>query len=130
MIFRFFLLFSVVPIIEIWLLIKTGQVIGALPTVLLLLFISAVGAFLAKSQGMRTVIAIRSDISQGRLPAAALVDGALIFTGGVLLLTPGFFTDFLGIFFLIPASRRLIKRWLQKRLERYIAGKTLVIRQR
>lgn len=130
MIFRLFLLFSVVPIIEIWLLIKTGQVIGALPTVLLLLFISAVGAFLAKSQGMRTVIAIRSDISQGRLPAAALVDGALIFTGGVLLLTPGFFTDFLGIFFLIPASRRLIKRWLQKRLERYIAGKTLVIRQR
>lgn len=130
MIFRFFLLFSVVPIIEIWLLIKTGQVIGALPTVLLLLFISAVGAFLAKSQGMRTVIAIRSDISQGRLPAAALVDGALIFTGGVLLLTPGFFTDFLGIFFLIPASRRLIKRWLQKRLERYIAGKNLVIRHR
>jgi UPF0716 protein FxsA len=130
MIFRLFLLFSIVPIIEIWLLIKAGQVIGALPTVLLLLAISALGAWLAKSQGIRTITAIRNDLSQGRPPAAALVDGALIFTGGVLLLTPGFFTDFLGIFFLIPASRRMIKKWLQKRLERLILGKTVVIRHR
>ncbi|HKZ17863.1 MAG TPA: FxsA family protein [Geobacteraceae bacterium] len=130
MLLRLFILFSVVPIIEIWLLIKVGRVIGALPTVLILLAISAAGAWLAKSQGLRTIRAIRNDLAQRRVPAGAILDGALIFTGGILLLTPGFFTDFLGIFFLIPATRNRLKKWLRKRLERFIMGKTLVIRHR
>jgi UPF0716 protein FxsA len=130
MLLRLFILFSVVPIIEIWLLIKVGRVIGALPTVLILLAISAAGAWLAKSQGLRTIRVIRNDLEQRRVPAGAILDGALIFTGGILLLTPGFFTDFLGIFFLIPATRNRLKKWLRKRLERFIMGKTLVIRHR
>jgi hypothetical protein len=83
MLLRLFILFSVVPIIEIWLLIKVGRVIGALPTVLILLAISAAGAWLAKSQGLRTIRVIRNDLEQRRVPAGAILDGALIFTGGI-----------------------------------------------
>lgn len=130
MLLRLFLLFSVVPIIEIWLLIKVGRVIGTLPTVALLLTISAAGAWLARSQGLRTITAIREDLAEGHVPAGPLLDGALILTGGILLLTPGFFTDFLGIFFLVPITRHLLKKWLRNRLERALFRGTIVIRRR
>ena len=65
---------------------------------------------------------IQAELAQGRLPAAELLDGAMVLVGGVLLLTPGFFTDLLGLFFLIPFTRAIIKQfarlWLQRRLER------------
>jgi UPF0716 protein FxsA len=127
---RLFLLFTIVPIIEIWLLIKVGRVIGALPTVCLLLVISMVGAWLAKSQGLRTVAAIRDELAAGRLPASSLLDGAMILAGGILLLTPGFFTDFLGLFFLFPVSRTLLKKWLRRVLERELSRGTIVIQRR
>jgi UPF0716 protein FxsA len=127
---RLFLLFSVIPIIEIWLLIKVGRVIGALPTVCLLLAISMLGAWLAKSQGLRTVAAIRDELAAGRLPAASLLDGVMILAGGILLLTPGFFTDFLGLFFLFPMSRTLLKNWLRRVLERELSRGTIVIQRR
>jgi UPF0716 protein FxsA len=127
---RLFLLFTVVPIIEIWLLIKIGYVFGALPTVALLLAISLAGAWLAKSQGLRTIAAIQNELAAGRLPTARLLDGAMILAGGILLLTPGFFTDFFGIFFLIPATRSLLKGWLRTRLERSLSRGTITIRHR
>jgi len=130
MLFRLFFLFSVVPIIEIWLLIKVGRVIGALPTVCLLLAISMVGAWLARSQGLRTIAAIRNELAAGRLPAARLLDGAMILTGGILLLTPGFFTDFLGLFFLFPVSRTLLKGWLRRFLERGLSRGTIIVHRR
>ncbi len=122
MLIRLFLLFAVVPVIEVYLLIKVGSLIGALPTVVLLLAISMVGAWLVRHQGFEIMRRIQSELAQGRLPAAELLDGAMVLAGGVLLLTPGFFTDFLGLFFLIPFTRALIKRivalWLQRRLDR------------
>lgn len=130
MLLRLFLLFSVVPVIEIWLLIKVGRIIGALPTVGLLLVVSLAGAWLARSQGLRIVTAIRDELAAGRLPAAHLLDGAMILAGGILLLTPGFFTDFLGLFFLVPATRTLLKRWLRKRLERGLSRNTIIIHRR
>lgn len=130
MLLRLFLLFSVVPIIEIWILIKVGRVIGALPTVGLLLAISLAGAWLAKSQGLRTITAIRDELDAGRLPGAHLLDGAMILAGGILLLTPGFFTDFLGLFFLIPVTRTLIKRRLRAWLERGLSQGTITVLRR
>ncbi len=122
MLIRLFLLFAVIPVIEVYLLIKVGSLIGAVPTVALLLAISMVGAWLVRHQGFEIMRRIQSEMAQGRLPAAELLDGAMVLVGGVLLLTPGFFTDFLGLFFLIPFSRALIKQfvalWLQRRLER------------
>jgi len=117
MFLRLFLLFTIVPIIEVWLLIKIGRVIGPLPTVATLLAISMAGAWLARSQGFRVMVAIREELAAGRLPAAHILDGAFILTGGLLLLTPGFFTDFIGLFLLFPPSRMFLKLWLRSRLE-------------
>lgn len=125
---RLFILFSVVPVIEIWLLIQVGKVIGGLPTVALLLAISATGALLARHQGIRAFITFRNEIRAHRVPTAPLIDGALIFVGAVLLVTPGFFTDFLGLFFLIPATRNLIKKYLRRRLERVFFRGTIIHR--
>ncbi len=104
------------------LLIKVGSLIGPLPTVALLLSISLAGAWLVRHQGFEIMRRIQSELAQGRLPAAELLDGAMVLVGGVLLLTPGFFTDFLGLFFLIPFTRAVIKQlvrlWLQRRLSR------------
>jgi UPF0716 protein FxsA len=128
MFLRLFLIFALVPIIEIWLLIKTGRVIGALPTVAILIAISMTGAWLARSQGFRTISAIRDDLAAGRMPAAHFLDGAIILAGGILLLTPGFFTDFIGLFFLIPATRTSLKRWLRSWLEqKYLQHEVTII---
>ena len=118
---RLLILFTVVPVIEIYLIIKTGQVIGPLPTVILLLAISSAGAWLVRAQGFQTLRSIRNELAQGRLPAAQLLDGAMVLVGGVLLLTPGFLTDLLGLLFLMPITlpfiKRLVGSWLQRRLE-------------
>lgn len=122
MLIRLFILFAVIPVIEIYLLIKVGSLIGPLPTVALLLAISLAGAWLVRHQGFELLRRIQSELALGRLPAAELLDGAMVLVGGVLLLTPGFFTDLLGLLFLIPFSRALIKQfarlWLQRRLSR------------
>lgn len=129
MFFKLFLIFLIVPVIEIYLLIQVGQVIGGLETVALLVLMSLVGAWLMKSQGGRIITDIRNELSAGRLPASRMLDGALVFVGGVLLTTPGFFTDFLGIFFLIPATRNLIKMWLGLWLQSRISRGGFVIRR-
>jgi UPF0716 protein FxsA len=129
MLLRLFLIFAIVPVIEVWLLITVGRVIGPLPTVAILLAISLAGAWLARSQGFRVIVAIRDELAAGRLPAAHLFDGALILAGGILLLTPGFFTDFIGLYFLIPVTRTLLKRWLRNWLERRLRQGSFVIRR-
>lgn len=122
MLLKLFILFTVVPVIELYLLIQTGRLIGALPTVALVLLISLAGAWLIRHQGFAILRRIQADLAQGRPPAAEFLDGALVLVGGLLLLTPGFFTDFLGLFFLIPPTRAVIKQfarlWLQRRLAR------------
>jgi len=127
MFLRLFLIFTIVPIIEVWLLIRIGRVIGALPTVAMLIAISMAGAWLARSQGFSVIVAIQQELAAGRLPAAHILDGAFILAGGILLLTPGFFTDFIGLFFLIPASRRLLKLRLGRWLEQKLRGGSFVI---
>ncbi|GFE57885.1 FxsA family protein [Geobacter sp. AOG1] len=130
MITRLFLLFAVIPVIEVYLLIKVGRVVGALPTVALLLTISMAGAWLVRHQGFHILRRIQDELAVGRLPAADLVDGVLVLVGGILLLVPGFFTDFIGLFFLVPPTRAVLKRflglWLQARLSR---GTTVVVRR-
>jgi UPF0716 protein FxsA len=130
MIFRLFLILLLVPVIEIYLLLKVGSLIGTMPTVAVLLAISFAGAWLVSHQGFMVLQRIQMELAQGRLPAAELMDGALILIGGILLLTPGFFTDFVGIFFLFPPSRILIKRFLGHWLQRRLSRGTFVIRRR
>ena len=129
MLLRLFLLFAIVPVIEVWLIIKVGRVIGPLPTVAILLAISLAGAWLARSQGFRLIAAIRDELAAGRLPAAHILDGAFVLAGGILLLTPGFFTDLVGLVLLFPSSRRLLKLWLGIWLENRLRRGNFVVRR-
>lgn len=120
MLLRLFLLFTLLPVIELALLIEVGQHIGTAATIALVLGTGALGAFLARSQGLSVVKRMRQDLNRGQIPAEGLVDGLLILVGGLLLVTPGILSDATGIVLVLPASRRLIKRWLRKKLERWV----------
>ena len=115
-----FLLFVVVPLVEIYVLVQVGQVIGAWWTILLLVVDSLVGAWLVRREGGRAWAALRTALSSGRMPATELADAALILVGGTLLLTPGFATDALGMALIVPLTRppfrRLLARVVAKRL--------------
>lgn len=119
---RLFLLFTAVPLTELYLLIKIGGAIGALNTILLLLATGLFGAALARLQGLRTLRQIFYNLSQGILPTEELIDGFLIFSAGVLLITPGVLTDLAGILLLLPHTRALFKRWLRRKLNRMVAS--------
>ena len=122
------LLFTVVPIIELTLLIKIGQHIGAGNTIAIVIFTGITGAYLAKMQGLRILRRIQGDVNQGIMPADKLFDGVLILCSGILLLTPGLLTDIMGFLGLIPLTRNLFKRWLKSKAEDFISqGKVITI---
>lgn len=110
------LLFTIVPIIELALLIKVGQYIGVGYTVGIVIGTGVAGAYLAKLQGLITLRRIQQDINQGRMPADKLFDGVLILCSGILLITPGFITDLIGFMGLIPFTRNLFKQWLKRKI--------------
>jgi UPF0716 protein FxsA len=118
MLARLFFLFTIVPIIELYLLIKAGSALGALNTVALLVATALLGAFLVRLEGFRTLSRITESMSQGIVPAEELIDGLLILAAGVLLITPGFFTDIVSLLLLIPFTRVLVKRWLRWKFDR------------
>lgn len=105
-----FLAFLVVPVLEIWLLIQVGQVIGGWPTVALLLADSLLGAWIVRREGRRAWRNLQSALQGGRMPDKELADGGLILVGGALLLTPGFLTDILGFLCVLPFTRPLMRR--------------------
>jgi len=108
------LLFIAVPIIEIYLLIKVGSVIGAGATILAIIGTAILGAFLLKSQGISTLNRVQSTLQQGQVPAIEMMEGLILLICGALLLTPGFFTDALGFLALIPAVRQSFVIWALK----------------
>lgn len=107
-----FVVFVVVPLLEIYVLIQVGQVIGAWWTVLLLILDSLLGTWLIKREGGRAWQALQSALQTGRMPARELADGALILIGGTLMLSPGFVTDALGILLILPLTRPVARRML------------------
>lgn len=118
MLAKLLLLFIIVPAIELFLLIEIGRQVGALPTLGLIIFTGALGAFLVKRQGLQILQKIQMEMSDGRLPAEALVDGLIILLAGAFLMTPGILTDTVGFLCLIPAARAVIKKVVWRRLER------------
>jgi len=113
-----FLLFALLPLIELALLIQLGQYFGMPLTVALVLGTGAAGAVLARSQGMRALASLRQAVSAGSFPGDEIFTGVLILAGGLLLLTPGFITDTMGFAALIPGTRGLIKAWLKHQVRR------------
>lgn len=114
--------FVVVPMVEIFVLIQVGQVIGAWWTILLLIADSILGAWLIRREGGRAFAALRSALNSGQMPAKELADGALILIGGTLMLSPGFVTDLLGIFLILPFTRPLARRALTGVVTRRLVG--------
>jgi UPF0716 protein FxsA len=121
-----FLLFTVLPIVELAILIRFGQATVWWAPVLFVIATGIAGAALSRWQGLRVYQRIREDARQGRMPADALLDGFLILLAGILLITPGVLTDVVGIAFLIPPIRTLVKRgvkaWIQRNIEVRVAG--------
>lgn len=111
------LLFTIVPITEIALLMRVGRYIGIGYTIGIVILTGVVGAYLAKLQGLMTLRKIQQDINQGKMPADRLFDGFLILCSGILLLTPGFITDFIGFMGLFPFTRNLFKQWLKRKIK-------------
>jgi UPF0716 protein FxsA len=118
---RLFLLFTVVPLLELYILIKIGGYIGAFPTVGLVVLTALLGFVLARFEGLRKLEQIKRSLSQGIVPAEEMLDGVLIFVGGVLLIIPGVLTDLFALILLIPYTRTIFKRWLRRRFDRMIA---------
>lgn len=101
-----------VPIVEVWLLIQVGQQIGLLATIAILVVEAALGGWLMRREGGRAWKALNDAFRGGRMPSAELADAALVLVGGVLLMLPGFVTDIIGFFFLLPFTRPLARRLL------------------
>ena len=117
---RLILIFIVVPLIEILLLIEIGSRIGALNTILVIVLTAILGASMMRHQGFTIMRNIQRDLSRGRMPTGELINGALVLVGGIVLLTPGFFTDAVGFILLIPATRGVIRKKIQLLIRRKI----------
>jgi UPF0716 protein FxsA len=123
--FALFAAFIGVPLVEIWVLIQVGQVIGPWWTILLLVLDSILGTWLIRREGGKAWRALTVALESGRMPARELADGALILVGGTLMLTPGFVTDALGILLILPFTRPVARRLLtQVVTRRLLAGHT------
>ncbi|KOO16140.1 FxsA family protein [Vibrio ouci] len=110
------LLFIFVPIIEIGLFIQVGGFLGLWPTIALVLITAFVGASLVRSQGLQTLMSVQNRLQQGELPAQQIFEGVMLAVAGVLLLTPGFMTDALGMLVLLPAPRAMIAKYLMSKM--------------
>ncbi len=121
MFIKLLLIFIFVPVMELYILIEAGRIIGIGPTIALIMLTGIAGAWLARNQGVAILSRIQEETSRGQMPAATLIDGALILVGGLLLLTPGFFTDLLGFSFLVPLTRDIwratLSLWLEKQVQ-------------
>ena len=124
MLLKLFLAFTIIPIIEIYLLIEIGSMFGALTAITLVILTGFLGAFLARMQGLQTLYRIQESLREGRIPSGELLDALLIVIAGLVLLTPGFLTDSAGFLLLIPATRNSIKYWLRRQIElRYMSNR-------
>lgn len=120
--FRIILILMIgIPALEIWGLLNAAELIGGFETLLLVIFTGFFGAYLAKKEGIRTWSQAQYDLNRGYIPKKAILDGISIFTGGILLLTPGFFTDTIGFLLIIPFTRDFIEKlfikWLGKKIK-------------
>lgn len=119
MFFRLVLLFTLLPLIELYLLIKVGSYLGAARTILLVLGTGVIGAYLARLEGWRTWRKMQDNLNRGIAPTGDLVDGVLILAAGLLLITPGILTDIVGLGLLFPPTRSALKDYLRRKLEEH-----------
>lgn len=117
MLLKLFLCFTLIPVIELYLLIKVGSIIGGFNTILLVILTGFAGAWLARMEGMHTMIKVRTNLQQGLVPAEELLDALIIFIAGLVLITPGLMTDIFGLMLLWPVTRNRFKRFLRRKFD-------------
>ncbi|HIC47481.1 MAG TPA: FxsA family protein [Methylophaga aminisulfidivorans] len=108
------LIFLIIPIVEIYVLIQVGDVIGALPTIFMVVATAVLGAFLLRLQGFQTLQRAQSSMASGQIPATEMLEGVCLVIAGAMLLTPGFVTDTFGFLLLVPAVRQSVIKQLAK----------------
>lgn len=119
---KLILLFTALPILELWLLLSIGDVIGFWPTVAIALGTAILGAALAKREGLKVLASWRGAMAAGRVPDEGLTGGLLVLLGAALLITPGVLTDVAGLMLLLPPVRRRIAAAVRERFERRVAA--------
>lgn len=115
-----FVLFLVVPFVELYVILQVGQTVGVLNTVALLVVVSLVGAWLVKREGLSVLRQAQERVARGSVPGRELVDGVLILGAGALLLTPGFLTDGIGVLLLLPPVRAALRAAVTRQLRRRV----------
>jgi UPF0716 protein FxsA len=118
MFFKLFLLFTLIPVIELTLLIKIGSIIGTFNTITIVILTAIIGAYMVRLEGFGVMTRIQRDMQEGIFPAEELINGMMILLAGALLLTPGFFTDAVGFLMVFPVSRNFIKRFARRYIEK------------
>ncbi len=129
MFIKLLILFTLIPIIELYVLIEAGHQIGIAATIGMIILTGIAGAYLARTQGFNLINKIQTDLNQGIIPTQEMLDGVMILAGGLLLLTPGFCTDLFGFCLLTPATRQFFKVWLKKWLDLRIKSGEINIQQ-
>jgi len=118
---RLFLLFTVVPLLDLWVLLRLGAAVGPWGTLALVVVPSLLGAWLARREGLRVLRAWQRAIGEGRVPEEGLLSAGLVLAGGVLLITPGLITDTTGLALLVPPIRRVaaagVRRWIRRKID-------------
>lgn len=127
MLAKLILVFTLVPLVELWLLFRVAEFIGGGATVVIVAMTGFFGVLLAKSQGVKILREMGARLSTGEMPAAGLIDGVCILLGGAFLLTPGLITDVAGFLLLFPLSRSIMKVYIKKKLQRMIESGSVFI---
>lgn len=126
---KLLLLFTFVPLIEVFILIEVGKRIGAVPTIFIVGVTGFLGVFLARAQGFYTIYRFRNAMERGAFPTQEIFDGACILVGAAFLLTPGLLTDIFGFSLLIPQTRIYLKKFVQKIIDKMISKGEIRIRR-
>ncbi|EOD00851.1 FxsA family protein [Caldisalinibacter kiritimatiensis] len=120
MLFKLILLFTITPIVELYILIELSQVTSVFTTIGLVLVTGIAGAYLAKSEGKAILTRIKLELNEGRVPGNQLLNGLCVLIGGALLLTPGLITDILGFSLVLPGTREIYKKLIKRKLRQMI----------
>ncbi len=122
MFFKLFLIFAIIPIVELYLLIKIGSFIGTFNTITIVILTAVIGAYMVKLEGLGVMYRIQKNMQEGIFPGEELINGMMLLIAGALLLTPGFFTDIIGFLMVFPGSRDFIKRIARRYIEKKISS--------
>lgn len=125
-----FTLIVVAPLLEIYVLLMAGSVLGALPVILLCLATAFLGGCIIRWQGFAAIANARRDLEQNRLPVVPAVDGVLLLVAAPFLMTPGFISDFTGFLLLVPPFRRMVARVILRKIKKRIDRGTTIVQVR